>query len=227
MSNSNNPSDRMEERTPQNADTGKRSPGLKITGNGRVPSPPLSNIAPSDYSDTPTVDSQQQRRKKRGGRKKKEKSERLQSVSEFDLPKGETSEHDGSSGLEGRHEDPNREDYDAENLREARSSRASGSKQRPPNKAREADTGIRAFNLKRVESSRSRRPFGIRVERPKSKGRAHKQSKKEVGEDCSQEDEEDEETEKKTCLSIRFDINLEVEVFLKAKIKGDITMTFL
>jgi hypothetical protein len=98
------------------------------------------------------------------------------------------------------------------------------------------ETGIRAFNLKRAASSAGR-PVGVRAttESKKSKKKAAKKKKKkakhevkeeESEEEDSSEEEEDEEPATKP-MSIRLDLNLVVEIFLKAKIQGDVTITFL
>jgi hypothetical protein len=101
------------------------------------------------------------------------------------------------------------------------------------------ETGIRAFNLKRAASSGGR-PVGVRAttESKKSRKKSAKKKKnrakaevKEEGsdeEDSSEEDEEEEEEEPQSKpMSIRLDLNLVVEIFLKAKIQGDVTITFL
>lgn len=107
----------------------------------------------------------------------------------------------------------------------------------------EFDTGIKAFNLKRAQSSGGRRPFGLSVdggkkkettskkEKKKEKKVRKKDKKKKKREQESDEDEDsdsssDEEPPRKP-LSIRLDLNLELEIFLRAKVKGDITITFL
>lgn len=127
-----------------------------------------------------------------------------------------------------------------------------GSKpKRPGFGNRRTETGIRSFNMKRAEESgggrRGSRPFGVTLERPKSYntgGGARKKSEVESEkgnrrseknnlegevEDDGQQEEDQEDTEKdeRKCVSIRLDLNLEIEIFLKAKIKGDVTITFL
>lgn len=97
------------------------------------------------------------------------------------------------------------------------------------------ETGIRAFNVKRAQGSGGR-PIGVRAtsssKSKKSKKSAtkkkKKQKKKAAEEETSSSSEEttDEEDERKP-MSIRLDLNLMVEIFLKAKIKGDVTITFL
>lgn len=99
------------------------------------------------------------------------------------------------------------------------------------------ETGIRAFNVKRAQGSGGR-PIGVRATSSKSKKskksatkKKKKQKKKAAEEETSSSneedtDEEDDEDERKP-MSIRLDLNLMVEIFLKAKIKGDVTITFL
>lgn len=211
------------------------------------PTPPTSINADCDYSDVASVDSQNsrspRRRYRRGGRRGR-KGGKLQSVSEFELPKDAPSEQQvGVTDTESKEEAPLHEDYDAEELRRARSSRPSNSNtKRSPKTAKKSDTGIRAFNMTRAESSGGKRPVGITIERPKSTGKpkgkgkdkAKKKEKKKmdttpVDEDEREDDENDGETETETRnpVSIRFDLNLEVEIFLRAKIKGEVTVTFL
>jgi hypothetical protein len=96
-------------------------------------------------------------------------------------------------------------------------------------------TGIRAFNVKRAEASGGR-PIGLSTtsKSKKSKKTAPKKKKpkkkapKEEAESSSEEDsdDDDDDSERKP-MSIRLDLNLMVEIFLKAKIKGDVTITFL
>lgn len=219
--------------------------------------PANTSTLPTDYSDVPSNNSedsgkQKQRRKyQRGGRKKG-----LQSVSESNLP-----EEDEADGYEPRGKSTRRTTSSKTKLKH----RDSGS--RPS-----FDTGIKAFNLKRAESSGGR-PVGMSVEdrrskskakpklkhKAKSKRRKEKQQKEEEeerkenweSETSSEEEEEESESENeseeeeekkgkkkkskkeekkeepKKPLSIRFDLNIELEIFLKAKIKGDITVTFL
>jgi len=97
------------------------------------------------------------------------------------------------------------------------------------------ETGIRAFNLKKAAESAGR-PVSVRAEKKKwkkkEKEKAKKKKKKrepevdETDESSSDEDEE-KEHETKPGMAIRLDLNLIVEIFLKAKIQGDVTITFL
>ncbi|PMD14483.1 hypothetical protein NA56DRAFT_650808 [Hyaloscypha hepaticicola] len=98
------------------------------------------------------------------------------------------------------------------------------------------ETGIRAFNLKRAAESAGR-PVSVRAEKKKSKKKEKEKAKKkkkkrepevdETDESSSDEDEEEETEKKPAGMAIRLDLNLIVEIFLKAKIQGDVTITFL
>jgi len=216
--------------------------------NHQLPTPPRSSNASYDHSDAASMDSQNttasRQRYKRGGRKKKKKKGgKLQSVSEFELPKGaQRQEQETSPGVESRddnapypEDDDEARDYDAEELRKARSSRpAAPSKERAPGKAtKEGGTGIRAFNIARAEGSGGGQPVGITIERPKSKdktkGKGKENKKASGGKGGGEGEGQDGETETETRkpVSIRLDLNLEIEIFLRAKIQGDVTITFL
>ncbi|RDL42405.1 uncharacterized protein BP5553_02384 [Venustampulla echinocandica] len=213
---------------------------------------PGSNY-PLDYSDVPSTadsqDSSKQRRKhQRGGRKAKKQE--VQPVSELDIPpkkNGETPEEE---------EQP----------------KVTNPKLKHRGSDSPLETGIRAFSLKRAESSGGR-PFGVSIERQGSKSRSKakarqkskctacgrrpkhmpdlKNTRKDDWEsdntseaEESEEEEEDQEehqeehqkddgeklpkkSKKKKPFAIRLDLNLELEIFLRAKIKGDVTITFL
>ncbi|TVY39169.1 hypothetical protein LOCC1_G004811 [Lachnellula occidentalis] len=151
--------------------------------------PANTSTLPTDYSDVPSNNSedsgkqkQKQRRKyQRGGRKKG-----LQSVSESNLPDEGEVEADG-----------------VEQPRVKSSRRTSGKtklKHRDSGSRPAFDTGIKAFNLKRAESSGGR-PFGMSVEDPRSKSKAkpklkHK-AKSTRRKQKQQKEEEEEEEERK------------------------------
>ncbi|KFY39145.1 hypothetical protein V495_06126 [Pseudogymnoascus sp. VKM F-4514 (FW-929)] len=80
------------------------------------------------------------------------------------------------------------------------------------------DTGIRAFNIRRLTGQGP--PVGISIDRGEGAEGANKNAD-------GKGDVEGEKREKPKPVSIRLDINLEIEVFLKAKIQGDVTITFL
>jgi hypothetical protein len=215
-----------------------------MPSNHQLPTPPRSSNASYDHSDAASMDSQNtassRRRHQRGGRKKKKKKGgKLQSVSEFELPKGgQLQEQETPTGVQSGDQMPCPDDYDAEELQKARLSRPAGSnKERPPGNAAKAGTGIRAFNIARAEDFGGRQPVGITIECPskdKSKGTGKEKENKKAGErpggKCGGEGEEQDgepETERRNPVSIRLDLNLEIEIFLRAKIKGDVTITFL
>ncbi|CAL3963541.1 unnamed protein product [Diplocarpon coronariae] len=105
------------------------------------------------------------------------------------------------------------------------------------------DTGIRAFNIRRAAGGR--RPVSVRAPPARRKPSAKRRGKQRTRPD----DDEAGETEARDGgsrastegsaseaprnagagkpMSIRLDLNLMVEVFLKAKIQGDVTITFL
>lgn len=221
----------MAERSPPKANDAMSASGTKIHGFDRSFTPPISNNAPSDYSDAPSGDlshpSTQKRRNKRGGRKNRGRTQPLQSVSEIGIPERKDKEHHSPPQPESRDEDSSQASDSnsmshksgTEKSRDPKSSRPSG------NRKPKADTGIRAFNLKRAESSGGGPPIAVVVERRKPKGKPKSDTKERNSGEPS--DKEEEETERTKCLQIRFDLNLEVEIFLKAKIKGDVTVTFL
>lgn len=94
-------------------------------------------------------------------------------------------------------------------------------------------TGIRAFNMKRAAGS-SGRPIDVRStsgkKEKKSKSKESKKKKKgrkvESSEEETESDASEEEEKKQKPMSIRLDLNLVIEIFLKAKIQGDVTITF-
>ncbi|OBU00952.2 hypothetical protein VE01_00775 [Pseudogymnoascus verrucosus] len=87
------------------------------------------------------------------------------------------------------------------------------------NKGKAPDTGLRAFNIRRLRGEGP--PIGISIDRGEEAEGAKKKNADEKG------GGEGEKTEKPKPISIRLDINLEIEVFFKAAIKGDVTITFL
>lgn len=109
------------------------------------------------------------------------------------------------------------------------------------------ETGIRAFNVRKAAGGR--RPVGVRTtaEKKKTKTSPAKSATKSTSSTKSgdavsdsesqasnpktgnEEDEPEEENEEAGAkpMSIRLDLDLMIEVFLKAKIKGAVTITFL
>lgn len=90
----------------------------------------------------------------------------------------------------------------------------------PENKEKAPDTGIRAFNIRRLQGGEGP-PVGISIDRGEDAEGTKKKSSDGKGGGGG------ENSEKPKPISIRLDINLEVEIFLKAKIQGDVTITFL
>lgn len=86
-------------------------------------------------------------------------------------------------------------------------------------KGKAPDTGLRAFNIRRLRGEGP--PIGISIDRGEEAEGTKKKNADEKG------DGEREKSEKPKPISIRLDINLEIEVFFKAAIKGDVTITFL
>jgi hypothetical protein len=64
----------------------------------------------------------------------------------------------------------------------------------------------------------------VTVDRPESRSNTQRASQEEHSQ---QERKEEPQKEERKPVSIRLDLNLELEIFLRAKIKGDITITFL
>lgn len=221
----------MAEKEPPKANDAMSASSTEIHGFDRSFIPPIFNNAPSDYSDAPSLKlshpSTQKRRNKRGGRKNRERMPPLQSVSEIGIPKRKDQQHHSLSQPESRDEDPSQaSDSNSTGYKSSTEKARNANAPRPSkNGIPKADTGIRAFNLKRAESSGGGPPIAVVVERSKPK-RKPKSDTKERNFSGPSEKEED-ETERTKCLQIRFDLNLEVEIFLKARVKGDVTVTFL
>ena len=221
----------MAERKPPKANDAMSASGTEIHGFDRSFSPPVFNNAPSDYSDAPSVDlshpSTQKRRNKRGGRKNRGRMQPLQSVSEIGIPKRKDQEHHSPPQPESRDEESSQASDSNSIGHKSTTEKSQNSKASRPseNGKPKAGTGIRAFNLKRAESSGGGPPIAVVVERPKPKRKPKSDTKERTS--CEPSDKEEDETERTKCLQIRFDLNLEVEIFLKAKIKGDVTVTFL
>lgn len=202
-----------------------------------IPASPVVLADEHDYSDAASVDSQHprpQRRYQRGGRKEKQQSTR-------DTPaccgceihcKSIPEESDAlqDEQLEEEEAEQAAEDYDQQELRNARSSRKASGERRKT--AGRRDTGFGKFNVKRAEQSGGR-PFGLSVERPESSNKAEKKAPKKTrpkaqsDENNGDEEEDGEEEEKRQPVAIRLDLNLELEIFLRAKVKGSIEITFL
>ncbi|KAH6669466.1 hypothetical protein B0J14DRAFT_120366 [Halenospora varia] len=208
-------------------------PGQKATERPEeIPAPipaPEQDLEASEYSDVPSNEdsSTSRRRYQRGGRKQRQKD----APSDSDNFQGEVEVENGVNGRKKR------------TMNSALPHRGS---------TPTLGTGIKAFNMRKADQSGGR-PFGVSVERPKSNtpsqkkrgskakskkktcgecGRKKKKSREEDWEDDSGEEdesssEEEEKPKGKKPMSIRLDLNLELEIFLRAKIKGDVTITFL
>lgn len=90
----------------------------------------------------------------------------------------------------------------------------------PEKKEKAPDTGIRAFNIRRLQGGEGP-PIGISIDRGEDAEGSTKKNSDGTGKG------EGEKAEKPKPISIRLDLNLEVEVFFKAAIRGDVTITFL
>ncbi|KAH8648054.1 hypothetical protein BGZ60DRAFT_437829 [Tricladium varicosporioides] len=208
-------------------------PGQKATERPEeIPAPilePEQDLEASEYSDIPSgEDSSTSRRKyQRGGRRQRQRD----APSDSDNFRGEVEVENGVNGRKKR------------TMNSALPHRGS---------TPTLGTGIKAFNIRKADQSGGR-PFGVSVERPKSKTSSQKKrgsktkSKKKICTECgrkkksreedweddsneegeSSSEEEGEKPKGKKPMSIRLDLNLELEIFLRAKIKGDVTITFL
>jgi hypothetical protein len=167
----------------------------------------------STNSDEPASD---RKKYQRGGRK--EDTSRWNSLSSRLPPLGPD---DGSDEEEEQEKEPSPEYERTE-------------EQQPRERATPFKTGISSFNLKRAEGSGGR-PMGVTIDDPKTKVSAEhefdQQRRKTTPDKGKQKEEREErpqrEPEEKKPVQIRLDLNLMIEVFLRAKIQGDVTITFL
>ncbi|KAH9214906.1 hypothetical protein DL95DRAFT_502637 [Leptodontidium sp. 2 PMI_412] len=192
-----------------------------------------------EYSDVASVHSEDQTRQRRkhnrGGRK----------VSPVERTPEET------AGLLGPENSPDNESHSQDEDGEVTCRYCSRKPQKANLQERRTvpepfETGIRAFNIRKAAGSR--RPVGVRATSDKKKPATAKpatrrsatsknedagyetQSREDSSKSESEEEEESEEQEEKVGekpMSIRLDLDLMIEVFLKAKIKGAVTITFL
>jgi hypothetical protein len=209
--------------------------------------PPTPIVADhSDLVDDPESWSDS-RRYQRGGRKQKKKT-RLPSAEESQLP---WSQRNGR--LDSFAESPTEEEMEEELLEpeiepqpttsqpttsQPTKPATNGRKIRP--KSSPFRSGISSFGVKRTKSGP---PIGVHVDRgdePKAQRKAAKTKSTRKCEKCksgdveddaesaeSVEEEEEKEEPPRKPVQIRLDLNLELEILLRAKIKGDITITFL
>jgi len=195
------------------------------TENFPATSPPL----PDDYSDVASVHSEDEasdrRKYPRGGRKKATTKSRIPPVPESQIARDPEHREELKAGETETQQGPCPECA-------ARKQKTEAEKKPTP-----FETGIRAFNLKKAASSGGR-PVGVRTTSSESKKSKKKSAKKkttkkkkpepEVKESESEEESSsEEEEEERKPMSIKLDLNLVIEIFLKAKIQGDVTITFL
>ncbi|KUJ07576.1 uncharacterized protein LY89DRAFT_358474 [Mollisia scopiformis] len=169
-----------------------------------------------------------------------EEAERALIQDEPDEPIGEEEHDDPEEGYYEEGEEEEEEQEAASPKNETLCSKCAAKTQQPEQQQQKApspfETGIKAFNLKRAEASGGR-PIGVRAT-PNTSGKKSTDSKKskktkksrkaKVESDSEEEGSDDSfEEQKQKPMSIRLDLNLMVEIFLKAKIKGDVTITFL
>jgi hypothetical protein len=252
----------------------EKSPSIETTplqrptsnSNTQIPTPPPSHHnqetnndeLDDDYSELSAES--QERRQRRGGRKQKQfkrPAQRLQSVSEFDVPTSSrrapargTEEHDESqleededdvpsvSGLappvieEGEDYDGplagEEDEYEAEERRKAQATKAKRKEEGKRPKARNRSTGISALSIERPRGGGRRPPLSVSVERDGEKVPGSEyKSKKGKAKKKVESEEDSEDEEERKPVQIRLDLNLEVEILFKTKIKGDVTITFL
>jgi len=200
--------------------------------------PPTSPPLPDEYSDVDSAHSQEdaatERRKyQRGGRKQNTtnhiRESRMPPVPESDIATEPT--HREELQMDQEETQINGTGCPECAARKQKTEEKQPTEQKQPTPF---ETGIRAFNLKRAASSGGR-PVGVRAtaENKKSKKKSSKKKKKKAKpevresetEEESSSEEEDEEPASKP-MSIKLDLNLVIEIFLKAKIQGDVTITF-
>ena len=208
--------------------------------NGLEPTPPSSLDLPEDYSDFAPEDGQDpstaKRKHQRGGRKasaakpkiiKGKSVTRIPRLLPTDIPSDDRPEEEE----EEENEDPPEEHLEEQKGVGESSKRTQTQPAPPSSEPNPIETGIRAFNLKKAKASGGQ-PVKIRSQKVKAR-KSKKQKKKDKKRaaldesDDSEESSSDEDEGKPDELSIRLGLNLVVEIFLKAKIKGDVTITFL
>jgi len=209
--------------------------------------PPSTNQ--DEYSDLDSQNSQTERRKyQRGGRKKGTgRASHIPPIPQDPLMPPEDYEdppevNHSDAGPELLQREPEKDEPHNERPEicpncSAKSRTPSAESLRPSEEIpKPFQTGIRAFNMKRAAGS-SGRPIGVRATSGKEKKRNSKEkrrSKKSRRAESSEEEEmetdgseEGDGEKKQKPMSIRLDLNLVIEIFLKAKIQGDVTITFL
>ncbi|TVY32785.1 hypothetical protein LSUB1_G007655 [Lachnellula subtilissima] len=203
------------------------------TGEAAVESPALSgheesfpantSTLPTDYSDVPSNKSddsgkQKQRRKyQRGGRKRGSQSNLAEEAegdggAEGVEPRVKSAESSGGRpfGMSVEGQDKRVRSKSKPKLKHKAKSKRRKQKQKEQEQEEEKKENWESETSSEEESESESES----EEEKDEKGKKKKNNKKE-------------KKEEKKPLSIRFDLNIELEIFLKAKIKGDITVTFL
>jgi len=201
--------------------------------------PPIDPPLPDEYSDVDSAQSEDdaatERRKYQRGGRKQSTTNHIRASRMPPIPEPEIS-------TEPSHREEAKMDQEELQLNGTACPECAARKQKVEEKQPEREptpfeTGIRAFNLKRAAASGGR-PVGVRATTSEDKKKSKKSSKKkkkkqkaevkesETEEESSSEEEEEGE-EKPKPMSIKLDLNLVVEIFLKAKIQGEVTITFL
>ena len=181
---------------------------------------------PGEVSDNASVASSSRPRSYKKERRKRKKG-RMAAVDEVEA-RVPWSERVGRLGEEGGpaeekvesplQEPPHREQSPPP--KKSKKGKAVAEDQAPEKKEKAPDTGIRAFNIRRLQGGEGP-PIGISIDRGEDAEGSTKKNSDETGKG------EGEKAEKPKPISIRLDLNLEVEVFFKAAIRGDVTITFL
>lgn len=230
----------------------EQSPTPESIPDPSIPAGEYYSNAAADYSDVPDLPTpdipKQQRKHKRGGRKQRQNEQ--QSAQDFrDTQEPMDEENEEFERQEGRGPPT----LPKLKHRPTNARRETGIK--TFNLKRAESSGGRPFGIsvengdndleevkketKPKSKSKSKPPT-----KPKNKGKrkvkcekcGRKSKKKEAEENWESEDSSDEESEEEEegekpkaqkPMSIRLDLNLELEIFLRAKIKGDVTITFL
>lgn len=196
------------------------------------------------------------RRRARGGRKKKSQLQivsedeqnvardghgqsdgreqgRLQKEQLRDAERPLNGQADGASTSSATVRDEYQEDSqvraDHENARPMANGAGEPERARP----KKSDTGVKAFNIRKANPDGGR-PIGPRVQMSGAGGQssAGEQSQQSQGGATTTQADSGETTQsghgnEEKNVSIKVDLNLEVEILLKAKIKGEVMLTFL
>lgn len=235
-------SEQGEEKATEN----QRPPTPDSIPDPRIPAGEYYSNEAADYSDVPDLPTpdipKQQRKHRRGGRKQRQNEQ--QSAQDFRDTQGpDDEENEEFERQEGRGNPP----LPKLKHRPTAARRETGIK--TFNLKRAESSGGRPFGISvengdnDLEEAKQAKPKPKTTTKPKNKAKrkvkcekcGRKSKKKEAEEnwesrESSDEESEEEEEEKPKAqkpMSIRLDLNLELEIFLRAKIKGDVTITFL